>query len=107
MNPAIVGQVGAFAAAAGPAVTAAAQPAKQSLAFRQGHQSIVSAAGRALADRFGLTRTRVCLTGQTGSNNIDPAQQPTPSTAHRHQKLAVRIGSRAWLFLVSAAAPGS
>ncbi len=35
VDPAIVGQVGAFAAAAGAAVTAAAQAAKQSLAFRQ------------------------------------------------------------------------
>ena len=50
VDPAIVGQVGAFAAAAGPAVTAAAQAAKQRLAFRQGRRVLRCGRGRRSAD---------------------------------------------------------
>ena len=119
VDPAIVGQVGALAAAAGPAVTAAAQAAKQRLAFRQAPAGVSRCAAVPRSGR----RCRLLRCGREPDRGVDgaigagpvppandtgPAQQTAPSTAQRYHKLAGadRLTGLA-LFSGSATAPDS
>ncbi len=95
VDPAAVGQVGAFAAAAGAAVTAAAQPAKQGLPLRQDHR---------IRRRWRCGRR--CLQRTHGARPADcDRSRPEPAARSSHQTRAEHRTERSvsWLLIDSRA----
>ena len=88
VDPAVVGQVGPFAASAGTAVTAAAQAAKERLAFRQRMVLRCGLAGLCRWYRFGLRSLWEDPSGglvDCGDYRLGPSARSAPQAATQTQ----------------------